>query len=80
MNFQATESHLLRIQHRTHYRYHFPVTFEPHRLVIRPREGHDLRVEELAMIIEPRATLVWTRDIFGNSIAHAHFQPTSHGH
>ncbi|MFC7336685.1 transglutaminase N-terminal domain-containing protein [Haloferula chungangensis] len=74
MSLQTPDSHLLRIRHRTHYSYHFPVTFEPHRLVIRPREGHDLRVEELTMTIEPQATLVWTRDLFGNSIAHAHFQ------
>ncbi|MGB6220241.1 transglutaminase family protein [Haloferula sp.] len=69
----SIESHLLRIRHRTHYLYHFPVTFEPHRLVIRPREGHDLRVESLSMIIEPQASVTWTRDIFGNSVAQAHF-------
>jgi len=72
-----TQSHLLRIQHRTHYRYAFPVTFEPHRLVIRPREGHDLRVEKLDVRIEPSARLIWTRDIFGNSIAQAHFDDSA---
>lgn len=66
-------SHLLRIVHRTHYHYAQPVTFQTHKLVIRPREGHDLRVESLKLVITPRADVVWTRDIFGNSIAYAHF-------
>ena len=70
-------SHLLRIQHRTQYSYAFPVTFEPHRLTIRPREGHDLRVEKLKMQIEPKARLVWSRDIFGNSVARAYFDEPS---
>lgn len=67
------ESHLLRIIHRTHYRYAEFVTFQTHRLVVRPREGHDLRVESLNLAITPRAEVVWTRDIFGNSIANVHF-------
>jgi transglutaminase-like putative cysteine protease len=67
-------SHLLKIVHRTHYRYAEPVTFQTHRLVIRPREGHDLRVESLLLGITPLADVMWTRDIFGNSVAHAHFR------
>lgn len=66
-------SDLLRITHRTVYRYAEPVTFQPHRLVMRPREGHDLRVERLTMNISPRCQLVWSRDVFGNSIAQAYF-------
>ncbi len=69
-----SDSHLLRIRHRTHYIYAEPVSFQMHRLVVRPREGHDLRVENLALAIAPAADVVWTRDIFGNSIAHAHFR------
>ena len=69
-----SDSHLLRIIHRTHYQYAQPVSFQTHRLVIRPREGHDLRVEGLELAITPAADLVWTRDIFGNSVAHAHFR------
>ena len=68
------ESHLLCIRHVTHYRYAFPVTFEPHRLVLRPREGHDLRVEELRLELTPAAELVWTRDIFGNTVTRANFR------
>lgn len=61
--------HLLRIQHRTVYRYTFPVRFGTHRLVMRPREGHDLRVERHVLSISPEASISWTRDIFGNSVA-----------
>ncbi len=68
------ESHLLRIHHRTRYHYAEPVSFQPHRLVVRPREGHDLRVESLLLGITPAAEVVWSRDIFGNSVAHAHFR------
>lgn len=66
-------SELLHVRHRTHYSYAFPVRFEPHRLVLRPREGHDLRVEQHDLEIWPEARRIWTRDIFGNSITHAFF-------
>lgn len=63
----------LRIVHQTVYRYRRPVTFLPHRLVLRPREGHDLRVESLALATIPRSEIEWSRDVFGNSIAVAYF-------
>lgn len=66
------DSHLLRICHRTHYRYAQPVSFQTHRLVMRPREGHDLRVERLELTITPAAEVAWAWDVFGNSIAYAH--------
>jgi transglutaminase-like putative cysteine protease len=59
----------LRITHQTTYRYASAVAFGPHRLVLRPREGHDVRVEDMALEISPAYDLQWTRDIFGNSIA-----------
>src|SRR5262245_35531722 len=67
---------LLRIVHQTIYRYNAEVNFMPHRFVIRPREGHDLRVESLALATIPNSTIVWSRDVFGNSIAHAYFTGT----
>jgi transglutaminase-like putative cysteine protease len=63
----------LRITHRTHYTYRRPVWFGEHRLVVRPREGHDLRVENLHLDITPPFTLEWSRDVFGNSVATVHF-------
>jgi transglutaminase-like putative cysteine protease len=59
----------LRIEHTTRYSYAQPVTFHRHRLVLRPREGHDLRVERLTLTLTPAAEVEWVRDVFGNSIA-----------
>jgi len=59
----------LRIQHRTRYTYVKPVAFGRHRLVVRPREGHDLRIESMELQIAPAHSLRWVRDVFGNSIA-----------
>jgi transglutaminase-like putative cysteine protease len=59
----------LRIEHRTEYCYSRPVELGRHRLVVRPREGHDLHVEEMRLEISPAHELVWSRDVFGNSIA-----------
>ena len=58
-----------RIEHRTTYTYPRPVQLGRHRLVIRPREGHDLRVESLSLSITPRHRQVWTCDVFGNNVA-----------
>jgi transglutaminase-like putative cysteine protease len=59
----------LRIRHETLYSYTRAVRFGPHRLVIRPREGHDLHVEWMALNITPLAEITWIRDVFGNSVA-----------
>ena len=59
----------LHIVHSTTYRYHRPVNFGRHRLVLRPREGHDLRVVRMALQLEPANRVNWVRDVFGNSIA-----------
>ncbi len=64
----------LRIVHQTRYRYNKEVHFGPHRLVLRPREGHDLRVESMEVRIEPAAQLTWSRDVFGNSVATVEFE------
>ncbi len=37
----------LRITHTTTYRYSEPVSFGLHRLIVRPREGHDLQVGKI---------------------------------
>jgi len=68
----------LRIVHKTRYLYKKPVQFGPHRLVLRPREGHDIRVESMDVTIEPPGHLTWSRDVFGNSIATVEFdEPAS---
>lgn len=63
----------LRITHTTTYRYAEPVDFGIHRLVIRPREGHDLQVECLNLTVAPECRISWHRDLFGNSIALVRF-------
>ena len=59
----------IRIIHRTEYHYHGPVTFGPHRVLMRPREGHDVRIVHSDITIEPKASVRWLRDIEGNSVA-----------
>jgi transglutaminase-like putative cysteine protease len=59
----------IRISHVTAYHYHVPVTFGPHRALLRPREGHDLHIESSRLEITPKAGVRWLRDIYGNSVA-----------
>ncbi len=59
----------LRIEHGTVYTYRRPVAFGQHRLVLRPREGHDLRVESMTLDITPAHQLEWARDVYNNSVA-----------
>jgi transglutaminase-like putative cysteine protease len=64
----------LRITHETIYQYNRPVQLGSHRLVLRPREGHDLQVERMLLTISPAYTLEWSRDVFGNSVATVEFE------
>jgi transglutaminase-like putative cysteine protease len=59
----------IRIVHSTEYHYDQPVTFGPHRVMMRPREGHDVHIVRGRLDVEPAATVRWLRDIYGNSIA-----------
>jgi transglutaminase-like putative cysteine protease len=59
----------IRIQHRTTYRYTGPVRLGTHRVMVRPREGHDLHIESSILTIRPTPTIHWMRDVNGNSIA-----------
>jgi transglutaminase-like putative cysteine protease len=67
----------LRIQHLTEYRYPSPVTLQPHRLLLRPREGHDVRIETSRLSISPANLIRWHRDVFDNSVAVVHFLEAS---
>ncbi|HVK95864.1 MAG TPA: transglutaminase family protein [Noviherbaspirillum sp.] len=66
-----------RIHHRTVYTYARPVAIGRHRLVLRPREGHDLRVDSIELIITPAHRLEWTWDVFGNCVAIVDFREPS---
>jgi transglutaminase-like putative cysteine protease len=65
---------LLTIHHKTEYRYAHPVAFGEHRIMLRPRDGHDQRVlaSQLEIVPEPMS-LRWIHDVFGNSVAIATF-------
>jgi transglutaminase-like putative cysteine protease len=59
----------IEITHNTRYQYAEPVEFQTHKLHIRPREGHDTRIESSRLTISPNYNIRWERDIYGNSIA-----------
>lgn len=63
----------IQISHRTEYRFPEPVRLGPHRLLLRPREGHEARIERSRLDISPAAELRWCRDADDNSVAIAHF-------
>ncbi|MEY4483287.1 MAG: hypothetical protein RL693_739, partial [Verrucomicrobiota bacterium] len=62
-------NHRLRIIHTTEYHYNEPVRFGVHRVLMRPREGHDLRIVQSTVEARPSSSVDWVRDIHGNSIA-----------
>jgi len=68
---------ILTVTHRTVYRYATAVEFGEHRLMFRPRDSHDLRLLDTGLAISPSANVRWLHDVFGNSIAIAHFEATA---
>jgi transglutaminase-like putative cysteine protease len=64
---------ILNVLHRTLYRYSEAVSFGPHRMMMRPRDSHDLRLIDTALTIAPTAAVRWLHDVFGNSVAIAEF-------
>jgi transglutaminase-like putative cysteine protease len=68
---------ILNVRHTTIYRYRRPVALGNHRLMLRPRDSHDLRLIQTNLNVSPPATLRWSHDVFGNSIAIASFAARS---
>ena len=64
----------IRITHETQYHYKEPVSFGPHRAMMRPREGHDLHIVVGRVEIEPKASIRWLRDVYDNSVAVVTFE------
>ena len=59
----------VNVLHTTEYRYARPVTLTAHRLMVRPQDSHDLRLNEATLVVEPTPrTTRWAHDVFGNSI------------
>jgi transglutaminase-like putative cysteine protease len=67
----------LEIVHVTEYKFSTAVTLEPHRLMLRPRESHALRLESATLAIQPAHTIRWHRDALDNSVADVHFLAAS---
>jgi transglutaminase-like putative cysteine protease len=63
----------IRIEHTTRYRYSEAVSLLPHTLHLRPREGHDLRLESSRLDISPAFNIHWQRDVYDNSVAVVNF-------
>jgi transglutaminase-like putative cysteine protease len=64
---------ILNVRHTTVYRYSHPVRLGDHRLMLRPRDSHDLRLIETRLNLSPPASIRWIHDVFSNSIAFASF-------
>jgi transglutaminase-like putative cysteine protease len=68
---------VLNVRHTTIYRYSRPVVLGDHRLMLRPRDSHDLRLIETDLTFSLPATVRWLYDVFGNSVAVASFAEPS---
>lgn len=69
----------LKVSHLTEYAFVDMVTLEPHRLLIRPREGHDIHILSSRLDITPACQTRWHRDVYGNSVATVAFlEATQH--
>lgn len=58
----------LLIRHETLYTYERPVRFGQHRLLVRPRDSHAIRVEDAVLTVSPPGETRWSYDAFGNSV------------
>ena len=67
----------LRIKHLTEYIFPSQVTLNQHSLLLRPREGHDVRIESSKLEITPTYNIKWQRDVFDNSLAIVNFLENS---
>ncbi len=63
----------LQIIHVTTYQFTETVTLQPHTLLLRPREGRDVRIESAKLAIVPAHKLQWQRDVYDNAVALATF-------
>lgn len=62
------------LRHSTTYSYANPVTLGRHRLMLRPRDSHEMKLHEATLAISPLpSNIVWQYDVFGNSIAYVDF-------
>ena len=67
----------LKITHLTEYRFFSPVTLQPHRLLLRPREGPEIHIESSSLEIFPTCHIKWQRDALDNAAAVIDFQESA---
>jgi transglutaminase-like putative cysteine protease len=67
----------LNISHVTEYAFQDAVTLLPHRLLLRPRESHNVRIESSTLDIHPAHSVQWKRDVLDNSVAVVSFSQAS---
>jgi transglutaminase-like putative cysteine protease len=77
VKMKGTPMRRLNISHVTEYLFSNPVSLLPHRLLLRPRENHNVRIESSTLDILPAHTLQWKRDVLDNSVAVAGFTESS---
>jgi transglutaminase-like putative cysteine protease len=70
---QGSVMRRLQIWHETRYDFAVPVELRDHQLMLRPREGHDVRVQSSKLLITPLPRISWQRDTHDNSVATASF-------
>ncbi|RAK63667.1 transglutaminase family protein [Phenylobacterium kunshanense] len=58
----------LSIRHETIYAYERPVTFAAHRMLLRPRDSHAIRVADATLTLSPPGEVRWFYDALGNSV------------
>lgn len=58
----------LTIVHETRYSYERPVAFGPHRLLLRPRDSHAVRVIDASLSLSPQGETRWVYDAVGNCV------------
>jgi len=78
MDSGTTAATTLNVRHVTTYRYAREVALGEHRMMMRPRDGHDQRLLAAELAVEPRpARLRWIYDPFDNCVALATFSGAS---
>ena len=70
----------LQIEYETTYEYAETVTLLPHKLLLRLREGHGVRIELADLTISPAHHPQWQRDVYDNAVAWASFDESSSRH
>lgn len=58
----------LRIRHETRYTYDWPVAFGTHRLLVRPRDSHAVRILDATLAFSPAGETRWVYDAMGNCV------------